>query len=261
MSETVNDLISLAENAGGHDNISVDLIEILISTHKKSVFNNKGGKSIEMTATQVVDPSKFKKKSSLKIVFAMIIFLLTAGGAGYFAYNEGYLPFTKKKENVAVTKKIDTEEQKIKEEEAKKIAEEQKIKEEEAKKEQARKLKELEDEKDEEKRKKLERELREAEEKIKIAEQERIKAEEDARIAEQERIKAEEDARIAEQERIKAEEDARIADQERVKAEEDAQIAEQERIKAEEMLKKKNIKPMAMNKDMIGIQITVMKKT
>ena len=170
MSETVNDLISLAENAGGHDNISVDLIEILKSTHKKSVFSNKGGKSIEMTATQVVDPSKFKKKSSLKIVFAMIIFLLTAGGAGYFAYNR-ISSFTKKNENVSVTKKIDTDEQKIKEEEAKKIAEEQKIKEEEAKKEQARKLKELEDEKDEEKRKKLERELREAEEKIKIAEE------------------------------------------------------------------------------------------
>ena len=234
LSETVNDLISLAENAGGHDNISVDLIEILKSTHKKSVFNNKGGKSIEMTATQVVDPSKFKKKFSLKIVFSMIIFLLTAGGAGYFAYNEGYLPFIKKKENVAVTKKIDTEEQKIKEEEAIKIAEEQKEKEEEAKKEQARKMKELEDEKDEEKRKKLERELREAEEKLKIAEEERIKAEEDALIAEQERIKAEKDARIAEQERVKAEEDARIADQKKLKAEEDARIADQEKLKAEE---------------------------
>ena len=224
LSETVNDLISLAENAGGHDNISVDLIEILKSTHKKSVFNNKGGKSIEMTATQVVDPSKFKKKSSLKLILVSLITLFVIGASGYYAYKEGLIINENNLEETITSKAEKVEEAEKKQEEAKKKLEETE--------------KKLNNETDEEERKILEERLKKAEEEKRIADEERERAEEEKRIAEEERERAEEEKRIADEERERAEEEKRIADEEREKAVQKADLererAEEEKEKAEE---------------------------
>ena len=50
--QTVNDLIQLAENAGGSDNISVTIIEIIDSPHKKTNFKDHSNKSQDFSSTQ-----------------------------------------------------------------------------------------------------------------------------------------------------------------------------------------------------------------
>jgi protein phosphatase len=50
----VNNLITMAEAAGGHDNISVDLIEILESEHIKTQFVNKNNEDLIDTKTQKI---------------------------------------------------------------------------------------------------------------------------------------------------------------------------------------------------------------
>ena len=43
--DSVNELIQLAENAGGNDNISVDIIDIIQSPHSETIFKDQGNKS------------------------------------------------------------------------------------------------------------------------------------------------------------------------------------------------------------------------
>ena len=55
LESTVNELIQMACNAGGNDNIPVDLIEVLDSSHAKTNFIDKGNKSYNHESTQVFD--------------------------------------------------------------------------------------------------------------------------------------------------------------------------------------------------------------
>jgi len=75
---TVNELISLAENSGGHDNISVNIIEVENSPHLKSVFNDQSNKSY--SATQVIDITKNKKdfinRYQVHLIATLFILLL-----------------------------------------------------------------------------------------------------------------------------------------------------------------------------------------
>lgn len=86
--DSVNELIQLAENAGGNDNISVDIIDIIQSPHSKTIFKDQGNKSF--TATQVLDiPTKkgdmklltIFKRYQVYILSALLVLLL---GLGYF---------------------------------------------------------------------------------------------------------------------------------------------------------------------------------
>jgi hypothetical protein len=60
-----NNLITMAEAAGGHDNISVDLIEVLESEHIKTQFVNKNNEDLIDTKTQqiVIDQLSQKKNA------------------------------------------------------------------------------------------------------------------------------------------------------------------------------------------------------
>ena len=58
--KTVNDLIKLAENAGGNDNISVTIINVVESPHKTTIFKNQANISFDLSATQVLDVSSMK---------------------------------------------------------------------------------------------------------------------------------------------------------------------------------------------------------
>tara|TARA_B100001250_G_scaffold412619_1_gene444354 strand:- start:8623 stop:10278 length:1656 start_codon:yes stop_codon:yes gene_type:complete len=84
--DTVNELISLAENSGGHDNISVDLIYVLESPHSKSIFIDKGNKTL--TSTQVINIPTNKKdlfKRYQNYIFITLLFLLSL--TSYFIYS------------------------------------------------------------------------------------------------------------------------------------------------------------------------------
>lgn len=84
-------LITMAEAAGGHDNISVDLIEVLASSHTKTQFVNKNNKDLIDTKTQnivinnVKESNKLTNSSKNKYIFTFIALgvLIT----GYFLYN------------------------------------------------------------------------------------------------------------------------------------------------------------------------------
>ena len=99
--DSVNELIQLAENAGGNDNISVDIIEIIQSPHSKTIFKDQGNKSF--TATQVLDIPSMKgdqkwitifKRYQVYILSALLVLLL---GLGYFTYEviKGDITFNK----------------------------------------------------------------------------------------------------------------------------------------------------------------------
>jgi len=88
--DSVNELIQLAENAGGNDNISVDIIDIIQSPHSETIFKDQGNKSF--TATQVLDIPSMKgdqkwitifKRYQVYILSALLVLLL---GSSYFAY-------------------------------------------------------------------------------------------------------------------------------------------------------------------------------
>jgi len=88
--DAVNELIQLAENAGGNDNISVDIIDVIQSPHSKTIFKDQGNKSL--TATQVLDIPSMKgdmklltifKRYQVYILSALLVLLL---GSAYFIY-------------------------------------------------------------------------------------------------------------------------------------------------------------------------------
>lgn len=88
--DCVNELIQLAENAGGNDNISLDLIDIIQSPHSKTIFKDQSNKSL--TATQVLDIHSMKGDSKLNTIFkryqayilsSLLVLVLVSG---YFIY-------------------------------------------------------------------------------------------------------------------------------------------------------------------------------
>ena len=72
----VNNLITMAEAAGGHDNISVDLIQVLESEHIRTQFVNKNNEDLIDTKTQqfVID-KKTKPNTTLSFLKNKIIIL------------------------------------------------------------------------------------------------------------------------------------------------------------------------------------------
>lgn len=82
----VNNLITMAEAAGGHDNISVDLVEILESEHVKTQFVNNNNEDLIDTKTQkIVLENKNQSKKPLSyfrnklVLFIVLIGLLFIG--------------------------------------------------------------------------------------------------------------------------------------------------------------------------------------
>lgn len=92
-SNAVNELISLAENSGGNDNISVDLIQVVQSPHIKSVFKDQGNKTL--TATQIIDipinNRDFLKRYQVYIFSALFILFSVVGYFIYSYSNKGVL--------------------------------------------------------------------------------------------------------------------------------------------------------------------------
>ena len=66
--EAVDELIQLALNAGGNDNISVDIIEVVSSPHLKTIFKDQTNNNSNLSETQVFDASTFKKDRNLLYV-------------------------------------------------------------------------------------------------------------------------------------------------------------------------------------------------
>lgn len=80
LEETVNELISLAERAGGHDNISVDLIEIIQSEHTNTKFENKNNETFNSLGTQELKSvPKTNMKSTNKILILILLLVLFLG--------------------------------------------------------------------------------------------------------------------------------------------------------------------------------------
>jgi len=110
----VNNLITMAESAGGHDNISVDLIEILKSEHIKTQFVNKNNEDLIDTKTQqlLIDKKSQTKKplSFLKNKVIITSFILGLLIVGYFVsnYNDSPLEELKGEENVTVKIAVNT---------------------------------------------------------------------------------------------------------------------------------------------------------
>jgi len=95
----VNNLITMAESAGGHDNISVDLIEIIDSEHIKTQFVNKNNEDLIDTKTQqfLIKKNNQTKKplSFLKNKIIASSFILGLLLVGYFVLNYNNPPLEK----------------------------------------------------------------------------------------------------------------------------------------------------------------------
>ena len=81
LNSCVNQLIKLAEDGGGHDNISSDLIEVVESEHKNSSFISKNNPSFNQTQTQDGITEKKSSFSYAKVFVLSIILLVIIGGA------------------------------------------------------------------------------------------------------------------------------------------------------------------------------------
>ena len=77
LESTVDELIKLANNAGGHDNISVDLIEVIESDFIKTSFIDKNNVSSSITGTQEVklESILIKPKINKKLILLASSFL------------------------------------------------------------------------------------------------------------------------------------------------------------------------------------------
>ena len=87
-----NNLITMAEAAGGHDNISVDLIEVLDSKHINTQFVNKNNEDLIDTKTQqiIIDPQSQKKNllGFLKHKVAAPLIVVSILFVTYFGYQK-----------------------------------------------------------------------------------------------------------------------------------------------------------------------------
>lgn len=105
----VNNLITMAEAAGGHDNISVDLIQVVESEHIRTQFVNKNNEDLVDTRTQqIVIEKQFKKRKPLyyiknKIVLSSI--LLGLFFVGYLLLNDNTLHVEELNEDAKVIEK------------------------------------------------------------------------------------------------------------------------------------------------------------
>ena len=101
--KTNNALISLANNAGGGDNITVGLIEILESPHHKTVFVNKNNDSNSFTSTQEVKIDTPKNGISFNrmkpLIISLPIFILFCC---LYCFSGGETPFIKEVVNSKV---------------------------------------------------------------------------------------------------------------------------------------------------------------
>jgi protein phosphatase len=105
---TVHELISLAEKAGGHDNISVDLVEIIQSEHSNTKFENKNNENYSSLKTQELNSTPKNKNSAknkaLLVVLLLVVFLgLSAGIFKTFYHKENN---TNKKTNTPPDTKV-----------------------------------------------------------------------------------------------------------------------------------------------------------
>jgi len=82
-----NNLITMAEAAGGHDNISVDLIEVLESEHIKTQFVNKNNEDLIDTKTQqIVIDQLSQKKNALSYLKNKVVISSVLIGALVIVY-------------------------------------------------------------------------------------------------------------------------------------------------------------------------------
>lgn len=79
----VNKLIELAEDGGGHDNISVDLIEVVESEHRTSNFVSKNNTNFYQTQTQDGGHGKTTFFFYSKVIFAFLILSFIVYGVYY----------------------------------------------------------------------------------------------------------------------------------------------------------------------------------
>lgn len=97
INRTANELITLAKNAGGHDNISVTIIDVLVSEHTTTKFTDKSNVKLNklkgITGTREVSQDELKGGTSERINSLMknmmlpaIITLFVLGG-GFFVWN------------------------------------------------------------------------------------------------------------------------------------------------------------------------------
>jgi len=86
LNSCVNQLIKLAEDGGGHDNISSDLIEVVESEHKTSSFISKNNPSFNQTQTQDGITEKTSSLINTKAILISTILLIVAGGIYYFGF-------------------------------------------------------------------------------------------------------------------------------------------------------------------------------
>tara|TARA_B100000767_G_scaffold238772_1_gene233687 strand:- start:10937 stop:13060 length:2124 start_codon:yes stop_codon:yes gene_type:complete len=91
----VNQFIELSNNAGGIDNISADLIEILESDSTKTVFIDKSNEALDNTGTQevLINTSKSKRpfpKPHIKklIIYSILFAVLSSASFFIFIKNE-----------------------------------------------------------------------------------------------------------------------------------------------------------------------------
>lgn len=100
----VNQLIKLAEDGGGHDNISSDLIEVVESEHKTSSFVSKNNPSFNQTQTQDGITENRSSLFNTKAILISIILLILAGGIYYFGFKPVAKETKKKPTEVVVPK-------------------------------------------------------------------------------------------------------------------------------------------------------------
>jgi serine/threonine protein phosphatase PrpC len=82
-----NNLITMAEAAGGHDNISVDLIEVLESEHIKTQFVNKNNEDLIETKTQQIEVNQLShKKNTLSYLKNKVVISSVLIGAFVIVY-------------------------------------------------------------------------------------------------------------------------------------------------------------------------------
>ena len=86
LNSCVNQLIKLAEDGGGHDNISSDLIEVIESEHKTSSFVSKNNPSFNQTQTQDGITEKTSSLINTNAILISTILLIVAGGIYYFGF-------------------------------------------------------------------------------------------------------------------------------------------------------------------------------
>ena len=87
LNSCVNQLIKLAEDGGGHDNISSDLIEVIESEHKNSSFTSKNNPSFNQTQTQDGITEKTSSLINTKAILISTILLIVGVGIYYFGFN------------------------------------------------------------------------------------------------------------------------------------------------------------------------------